>query len=320
MRVCIERELKERQGGVSTYERALRRWLPKVGVDVVDSGGVETILQIGPHAYREGDFSGVRRVIVVHDLIPEIEWKDESIREGRRLALERADAVIAVSEWTKNDLVQEYGVSLDRIRVVHHGVDHELFESRGDDFGQDFGRPYLLYVGKRNEYKRFRWFLRAVAPLMWRHPSWRIRCTGEPFCRREVAWLLALGLYGRVTVRRYDEAEMSALYRQALAFVYPSAHEGFGMPILEAMASGCPVVSSDATCLPEVGGDAADYFRADDSRGFRQCIRRLVSDVHWRSERVERGLARAKEFTWERCARETAEVLSGGSKIRGDQS
>ncbi len=309
--------LTERQGGVSTYLGVLRERLPAEGVEVVDGDDFDVLLHAGPHSYDGLSAAGGRRsVMVVHDLIPEVLWKDEGVRKERERALAAVDAVIAISECTKADILREYGISPEKVHVVHDGVGEEFFERGADPSSVPFpsGR-YLLYVGKRNEYKRFRWFLRAVAPFMWRHPSLRILCTGEPFCRREWAWIVGLGLWGRVRSRRFTADEMPAVYANAMALVYPSIYEGFGLPILEAMAAACPVVCARASCLPEVAGDAAAYFEQDDGAGLRAVLNGLLpfrgGAAERRAEWIEKGKARAKCFSWNKCAHGTAEVLAG---------
>ena len=311
MRIKILMSVDERQGGVSTYVRALEEFLPREGVEIVSGENADVLLHVGPHHYKGLPGVGKKSVMVVHDLIPEVVWGDEGVRAERKRALAAVDAVIAVSGTTKNDLVREYGVDPEKIRVVYHGCpryDREMCERPMSVRG-----PYLLYVGKRNEYKRFRWFLRAVAPLMWRYPRLRIQCTGDSFCRREWAWIIVLGLLGRVTVRRFADEEMPSVYAHAEALVYPSVYEGFGLPVLEAMAAGCPVVISRSSCLPEVAGDSAAYFEADSANSLHRAVSALIrhdeESERLRTELISRGRERAKRFSWESCARETASVL-----------
>ena len=321
MLVKVLSALNERQGGVNTYVSALTKRLPREGIEIVNADGdYDVLLHVGPHVY-DGlpPKDGRRSVMVVHDLIPEVLWKDAHIREERKRALAAVDEVIAVSGWTKADLLREYGVDSKKVHVIYHGVSEIQGVVEANDVACPYNSgSYLLYVGKRNEYKRFRWFLRAVAPLMWLHPGLRVLCTGEPFCRREWAWIVALGLLGRVKSRLFAADEMHSVYANAAALVYPSVYEGFGLPVLEAMSAGCPVVCSRSTCLPEVAGDAAVYFETDNAGDLRRVVRGLIFQneecERMRAELVRKGVERAKLFFWEKCAHETAMVLA---KVKG---
>ena len=105
-----------------------------------------------------------------------------------------------------------------------------------------------------------------------------------------------------------DDKKLQSLYRNALAFVFPSIYEGFGMPILEAFSCGCPVILSDASCLPEVGGDAAVYFNPKDVVSMRNAVERVVSDEKLRNQMRERGYKQLEKFSWRKCAEETKKV------------
>lgn len=312
----ISAPLADHQGGVNTYINAMKKYLPLHGVVLTEENDYDVILDVGPHAYNGIPPSGCRRsVMVVHDIIPEKLFGDGYVRTERQRALYAANGVIAVSEWTKNDIIHEYDITPEHIRVVHHGTYEKMDEIVAKEPELPFHtNSYLLYVGKRNQYKRFRWFLRSVAPLMWVRPRLKILCTGEPFCRREWAWIFALGLFGRVKSRCFTSLEMPSVYANAVSLVYPSSYEGFGLPVLEAMSNGCPVVCSCSASLPEVAADAAVYFRSEDASGLREAIKMMLPSGGKRSElsieMMRRGFARATLFSWNKCARETTEILN----------
>lgn len=203
-------------------------------------------------------------------------------------AAKRADHVIAVSERTKRDAVELYGIAPGKITVTPHGVDPAFTPGDGDHGG------YLLFVGAVQERKDP---LRAAAaaaavglPLVVAGPE------KEPALARE---LRARGVDVRGFVERH---ELARLYRGAAALLLPSRYEGFGVPALEAMASGVPVVLSTDPALREVAGDAGTY--ADDG-DFAGAVRRALAD---RDRLVAAGLERAVAFSWEESARRTAEV------------
>lgn len=238
-------------------------------------------------------------VTTVHDLVFDEIYHDKRTIRGRQELFAAASAIIAVSQHTKERVIERYGVPEEKITVVYHG-----FEGlEGERFGglEGEGSAYLLYVGRRGGYKNWDWFLRAVAPML--GESLGLVCTGESFTGEEQA------LIGRLRVKKWvrqeyvSDEEMLRLLAHAAAFVYPSRYEGFGMPILDAWAVGCPVVLARASCFPEIGGAAAEYFELDDAKSLLAAIERAKKRMT-----VEKGRERLKDFSWEKCAAETAAV------------
>ena len=223
--------------------------------------------------------------------------------EGKRTLCQRADAVLAISEHTKRDVIDQYGIAPDRITVTHLG---NRLSAEGD-IPRLAGLPdrYVLFVGTRNTYKNFSVVCEAVASL----DGIAILCIGGgPFDDRERAQIDSLHLGDRVVQRSVSDAELAACYAHALAFVFPSRYEGFGIPILEAFACGCPAVVANASCFPEIAGDAARYFDPDDAEELRAVLAEVIEDpVHAAALRTK-GRARARQFTWEATAARTAAV------------
>jgi alpha-1,3-rhamnosyl/mannosyltransferase len=203
-------------------------------------------------------------------------------------AVRRADHVIAVSEATKRDVVDLYGVPPEKVTVTPHGVDPAFAP------GERAGGGFVLFVGAVQARKHPLAAVEAAAavglPLVVAGPE------KEPALADE---LRARGADVRGWV---DNRELAQLYRDAAALILPSRFEGFGMPVLEAMASGTPVVLSDDAALQEVAGDAGVYAEDGD---YGAALRRALDDrAHWSAA----GLERAKEFSWEESARRTADV------------
>lgn len=266
--------------GVSRLHRFLARVFPrKFSSDwlnneryfkqLIREGDFDLVHLTAPHHYGNlwkflGD--NIPIVITVHDLIAPITPPE---------ILKKATRIIAVSEFTRKCLVQGAGVEERRISVVHHGCESYNNESwnhkqRGD---------YILFVGKKNGYKNFEWMANACQPV-----------------------LVEMGLELRTTDGRYSEEEMRELYRCAAAFVYPSRCEGFGIPILESMSCGCPVLCSDIEVFHEVAGNAAEYFRLDDEDDFRNKLKLVIMNADCLRKK---GYDRVAQFSWERCAKET---------------
>jgi glycosyltransferase involved in cell wall biosynthesis len=234
-------------------------------------------------------------VVTIHDLSFERDPRAMSRRDRfvfRRVvprAARTARRVIAVSERTKRDLVDLYGIPPDRITVTPHGVDPAFGP------GQVAGEGYLLFVGavqaRKDPLAAARAAQEVGLPLVVAGPA------REPELARE---LEALG----ADLRGYvDKAELAGLYRGAAALVLPSRYEGFGLPVLEAMASGVPVVVADEPALREVAADAAVYSDGDLAAAIR-------TGLAERDRLVAAGLERAKAFSWEETARRTLEVYS----------
>jgi glycosyltransferase involved in cell wall biosynthesis len=210
----------------------------------------------------------------------------------------RADRVFAVSERTKLDLVEHYGIAEDKVVVTPNGVD-PIFQPDG---GAPEGPPYALFVGGIQPRKDP---LSAIEALGLLNGNLRLILVGaEKRGGDEVrSAIRRLGLEQRVELTGYlEHEELAALYRGAACLVFPSRYEGFGLPVLEAMASGTPVVATAAGAVPEVAGDAAVLVEPDDHAALAAGIERALTD---RDRLVAAGLERARQFSWAESARLT---------------
>jgi glycosyltransferase involved in cell wall biosynthesis len=248
-----------------------------------------------------------RAVVTVHDLsferFPELmPLRDRLLfRTLVPRSVARAARVLAVSEWTKRDLVERYGVSEEKVVVTPNGVD-EIFRPNG---GAPERAPYALFVGAIQPRKDPLTALRALAlldgdlGLIVVGPEKR----GADEVRTAVR---TLGLTSRVEFAGHVEHdELAALYRGAACLVFPSRYEGFGLPMLEAMASGTPVVAAATGALPEIAGGAAVLVEPADPAALAGGIERALAD---RERLVAAGLERARLFRWDETARRTLDV------------
>jgi glycosyltransferase involved in cell wall biosynthesis len=271
-------------------------------------------------AQRPPAFHFQKEVVTVFDIFP-ITGHDYSTPEFQRKfsallreAVERAARVITLSESTARQLVQHLGTPVEKLRVIPGGVDLPTAILTGDERANERerwvgkGNEMVLSVGVLQTRKNNLNAARALATLP---ANYRMVLAGgdgygseavHEFIRRE-------GIASRIITPGYVAADrLPALYQAASVFLFPSLEEGFGLPILEAMACGVPVVASNTSCLPEVGGEAAIYADPHDQIRIAAQIQRAVEDPSLRASMIEKGYARAREFSWRRAAEATLMV------------
>lgn len=252
----------------------------------------------------------VPQVTVVHDLLPllypaEYPRQQYYFRYYVPAVLRHSRSVIAISESTRRDLLRFYALPPEKVHVVFSGYDTRVF-SPDSARREQGGQPYALYVGNVMPHKNLLRLTEAFAQAARRVPGrLLIRGSGR---RVHVTTLRerirALQIEDRVDWQPYaNPEELPDLYRGARMLLLPSLYEGFGLTALEAMACGTPVVASRTSSLPEVVGDAALLVDPEDTGAIADAIRRLFGDERMRNDLRERGLIRAKLFSWERTAR-----------------
>lgn len=256
-----------------------------------------------------------RRVLTIHDMIHEkfassFPHADKTARY-KALAADRADHVICVSESTRRDAIEILGLSPDKTSVIYHGFD--LMKDDGVGAGEVFlpiKEPFLLYVGNRGGYKNFFRLLEAYGSSPQLKTGYKLICFGGGgFHADELKMMQALGLDSNQVMQLGGSDQLLAkLYERASAFIYPSLYEGFGIPPLEAMAHDCPVICSNTSSIPEVVGDAGEYFDPSDTESMRAAIERVVTSDSHRELLTVKGRARLQRFSWDRCAAETLDV------------
>lgn len=258
--------------------------------------------------------SSCPRVITVHDMIHEKYPEHFSPRDRtsiRKLqAIERADHIICVSDTTRKDLLDITGVTSNKVSVVHHGFRRDC-PVVGSDYAEQ-QVPYILYVGVRGGYKNFSKLLEAYASNSFLNTHFRMVCFGGgKFCRSELGYMKSLGLApDRVVWAGGSDNELTSYYARAAAFVCPSLYEGFGMPLLEAMDSGCPIVCSNSGSIPEIVGSAAEFFDPRGVESISSAIENVVGSIARSTKLRNMGVRRLEDFSWQKCAEETLAVYS----------
>lgn len=249
---------------------------------------------------------------MIHELFPELYPDGEFVARKRR-AIEAADAVICISENTKSDLISRYRVDESRVLVTHLASNLDPTLAWGDEPTPP--RPYFLYVGARAGYKNFDSLLSAFAAAVTLAPEIALCTVGAPFSDVEQKKIAQLQLTGRIeNYGRVSDRQLTALYRRSIAFICPSLYEGFGIPLLEAMQCGTPVVASNRSSIPEVVGDAGiliDPARTDE---LADALVALANEPALRESLIARGYARVKQFSWDKATEQTLNVYRNLAK------
>ena len=256
-----------------------------------------------------------RRVLTVYDMIherfPQRFAAANPDARAKRAAAQRADHVICISECTRRDVIDILGLPSSKVTVTH--LSSSLRPPAAlPALPATGGRPYLLYVGDRGGYKNFEGLLKALRSSTSLHDVQLVCYGGGALQADEWARVDALGLpRERITHCGGDDAMLAALYASALCLVYPSLYEGFGLPPLEAMNCGCPVVCSNGGSLPEVTGAACADFDPNDAEAMCQAIESVALSESRRTDLRAQGQVQAQRFSWDRCASETLAVYRG---------
>lgn len=230
----------------------------------------------------------------------------EADRKTFRLAARRCDAIVTDSEFSKTELVRELGIAPSRLAAIPLGVSAPLPVRPVPLEVAAFGR-FVLFVGENDPRKGLDTLIDALTLLQTAGISLPLVVAGTSTAGSRA---LIEGARCRLhALGHVDDATLAALYRACAAFVYPSHYEGFGLPVLEAMNYGAPVIASAAAGVPEAGGDAALYVDPDDAPALAQALRRVTGDEALSAAMRERGYARAREMPWRKTAERTLAVL-----------
>lgn len=253
-----------------------------------------------------------KKVITIHDMIYELfntglEAEKQIIEDKKKSILE-ADGIIAVSENTRKDLLTFFPEVKSKTFVVHHGVS-QVNKNLVKDYNHT--RPFILYVGNRGWYKNFSVLLDTYISEESIHSKFDlIAFGGSAVDSSESEKLVKSGLSNCVHFIKGNDEMLNSLYKSAAVFVYNSKYEGFGMPVLEAMQMGCPVICSNTSSLPEVCGEAALTINPEEADELLQALKIILFDKQIAKGYSAKGLKRAESFTWKKCAMETKNIYT----------
>ena len=232
-----------------------------------------------------------------------------------RLSIKKAKKILTISESSKSDIIKYYGVKPDKIRVIYPGVKEILnikykilnMEELKKKFGIE--KEYILFVGTIQPRKNI---IRLIEAFVKLDKNLQLVIVGKKGWQYEEILEVPkkLGVSDKVLfIDSASDEDLPSFYKSAKMFVLPSLYEGFGLPILEAMQNGCPVITSNISSLPEAGGDAALYVDPENVEDIKEKMEKLLSDEGLRKEMIEKGYQQVKKFSWEKSAKETLKVL-----------
>jgi glycosyltransferase involved in cell wall biosynthesis len=263
--------------------------------------------------FLANNFTVPNRVITIHDMIPErFQHRYTDIVEARKIAIKKATHIICVSDSTKNDLLELRNVDPKKISVIYNGPgDFDNFYINEKLSCHLINRPYLLYVGKRNFYKNFINFVKAFSISKKIRNNFMIVCFGsDDFSNFEKSKFIEFNIkIGQDIIHLSDNMEnIYALYKNTIALIYPSFYEGFGMPPLEAMKSGCPVIVSDIKPLREILKNSAEFFDPNNIEDISYKIEKVIFSNFLSKDLIKKGFERSSSFSWKKTSEETFKI------------
>ena len=248
-------------------------------------------------------------VLTVHDLIheiyPQLPNAASEISDRKKL-IETASMIITPSQNTKNDLLKFYDVSEKKVEVIYHG---SYKTNKSNEINIKFPKKYFLFVGSRVFYKNFSIVLKSIAAIKKEYKDIHLICAGGgEFSKAEYDLICDLNLESNILQYSFSDAELKTVYAKAIALIFSSQYEGFGIPILEAFSNNCPCILASASCLPEVAGHAALYFDPESTGELSSKMTEVLLDQDLRYDLIEKGKDRNKYFSWEKTAAETIDI------------
>jgi glycosyltransferase involved in cell wall biosynthesis len=251
----------------------------------------------------------VMKITTIHDMnfwtIPSYYKNNNSTMRNQIISAKKADHIITISNNSKNDICKYLNIPEEKISVIYHGINILQFNSI---VPFELFKPYILFVGSRNKYKNFEGTIKSFSQLKKMHPDLQLYCAGNPASNQEINLLKSFDVLDSVMFFQASDKELIAFYKGAKVFVFPSFYEGFGIPILEAMASNCPVALSNTSCFPEIAQDAAAYFDPYNIDDITSTIDIILSDENYSSSLKKKGAKRVKDFSWDKSVKEHLKI------------
>jgi glycosyltransferase involved in cell wall biosynthesis len=246
------------------------------------------------------------------DLYKLTNWTKDSITKAKK--------IIAVSKTTKKDILKFYNVPEEKVSVIYNGYEkRDTDENKKDNTSIDLSdlKNYILYVGTIQPRKNLTTLIEAFAKFHTEQPDYKLVIVGRKGWLYEKIFtkVKEMNVEDSVIFTGYlPDSTVKKLYKDAFCFVLPSLYEGFGLPVLEAMSMGCPVIASFSSSLPEIGGEACLYFDPKNPAELTDKMNMLIQSAELRADLIQKGKQRVKEFSWQKCAEQTLDLIINTQK------
>lgn len=247
-----------------------------------------------------------KKIVTIYDLIHEKFYPNKILpKEDNKLnCINEADFFICISKTTQKDFIEKYNIDKNKTKVIY--LSSSLNKT---NFNYKKKKDYILFVGNRGGYKNANFLIKAYAKNEKIHKNFNLAFFGgQSFSRIEIQNFKDLCIQDKIIYLGKDENKLSSFYQNASCLVYPSLYEGFGIPLLEAMESECPVICCDTPAIKEVGDNSVLYFEKDDLDSLINCMENLLHSNHHSNKLKNLGKIRRNNFSWKRCAKETEEI------------
>lgn len=280
-------------------------------IDYLKNGDFDIVHPTYYSPYFLDYLNGKPFVITVYDMIHEIlseNFPQNVTTVHKKKVVEKASRIITISESTKIDLHKIFGVPEKKITVVHLATSIHKVNTTGIEVAVP--EKFLLFTGQRDNHKNFERLLKAYKKVTEKDSEVYLVCTANKFTKNELELIRKLKITDKVIHIFSNSQTLKILYGKAIAFVFPSLYEGFGLPVLEAFACGCPAVLSNTSSLPEVGKDAAVYFDPYSEDSIEDAISTVLRDYELQIKLKNAGFKRVNDFSWEETTRKTIEVYN----------
>jgi glycosyltransferase involved in cell wall biosynthesis len=244
---------------------------------------------------------------MIHEIFPELFEDSHEIIKNKKILIYGSKNIITVSNSTKLDIIKFYpNISIDKIHVIP--LSHTQIKNNHTFEYNLKNKNFIIFVGNRSKYKNFNWLLYEISNWLITNNYNLICLGGNDLDINEISLIDSLNLVNRVQQYNFNDDELYFFYANALAFVFPSQYEGFGIPILEAMSYNCPVILPKSSSFPEVAGDAGVFYDEFNKEEIINCLNKLLTNKDFRNKKILQGNEHVKNYSWNKTTSELYKV------------